>query len=139
MNSEIRNPKSELPPPAGGSGTRNPQSAILRAYLERHCRGRDAARPKWRIRAELRAAGLVLGAREFDQAAHDLAVETGCVGSSDAGFFWCAEREDFQAAYSYLVGRFRPMRERAEAVRAKGEELFPAEPWRPADMLFNPH
>ena len=98
---------------------------LLAAYLERHCSGAGAARPKHRILADLRAAGLRLSGREFDQAMHDLAVATGDAGSGDAGFFWSARREDYDAAYGYMVGRFEPQRERAEAIRRRRDERFP--------------
>jgi len=107
---------------------------ILSAYLAKHCRGREAARPKRRILRDVRAAGLGLGDRDFDQAMHALAMERP-VGSSDKGFFWCLDDEDFQAAYGYLVTRFRPMRERAEAIRRQGEERL--RPAAGAGVLFD--
>ena len=97
---------------------------LLAAYVERHCSGAGAARPKHRILADLAAMGLSLSGRAFDQAMHDLAVTTGDVGSSDGGFFWCASREDYDAAYGYMVGRFEPQRERAEAIRRRCDERF---------------
>jgi hypothetical protein len=105
---------------------------LLAAYLERHCSGADAARPKHRILADLAAMGLRLTGRAFDQAMHDLATATGDAGSGDAGFFWSARREDYDAAYGYMVGRFEPQRERAEAIRRRRDERFPA-----GGMLFD--
>jgi len=99
---------------------------LLAAYLERHCSGAGAARTKPRILANLRTMGLRISGRAFDQAMHDLATATGDVGSSDGGFFWCARREDYDAAYGYMVGRFEPQRERAEAIRRRRDERFPA-------------
>ena len=99
---------------------------LLAAYLKRHCRGREAPRPKHRILAGLREAGLRISGREFDQAMHDLAVRTGDAGSSDEGFFWSVTREDYDAAYGYMVGRFAPQRERAEAILRRRDERFPA-------------
>ena len=105
---------------------------LLAAYLERHCKGAGAARPKPRILADLHAMGLRLTGREFDQAMHDLAVTTGDAGSSGEGFFWCVTWDDYGAAYGYMVGRFEPQRERAEAIRRRRDERFPA-----GGMLFD--
>lgn len=105
---------------------------LLAAYLERHCSGAGAARPKRRILADLRAMGLRISGRAFDQAVHDLATATGDAGSNDNGFFWSESFEDYSIAYGYMVGRFEPQRERAEAIRRRRDERFPGD-----GMLFD--
>jgi len=142
------------------------EHTLLAAYLERWCRGRAAARPKWRIRQDLVAAGCRIGERIFDQFAAELVLTGHPVGSCGGdesgegrrqpfrpgldvrpaapradreparGFFWCVEEADYDLAYHYLVGRFEPMRQRAEALRRQKEARFPE-----AELLFEiaPH
>lgn len=106
----------------------------LAAYLKANCRGRAAAIPKWRIQADLAARGITVTDRNFDLAAEDLALTTGDVGSSAAGFFWCIDPEDYDLAYDWLVGRFAAQRTRAERLKARKRERFA--PLR--EFLFNP-
>jgi len=115
--------------PAAGTATR-----LLAAYLERECRGREAARPEHVIRSHLAAAGLRLSAREFQQVVSDAVRGRACpIGSSDAGYFWCVEPADFEAARAYLVTRFDPMAERIAGLEAMRDRAA-----RPRDVLFDP-
>jgi hypothetical protein len=100
---------------------------IIAAYLERCCKGRAAARTKDRICGELKAVGLNLSTREFEQIVHDLAEAGQCVGSSDEGYFWMVDEEDYDLAYHYLVTRMAPMRRRAEANRRRKAARFPGD------------
>jgi len=108
--------------------------AILAEYLHRYCRGRDAARSEAVVRGHLKAAGCRLSEREMRKLAGDAArLRTFPIGTTDAGFFWCVEVEDFAAARAYLVARFEPMRDRVEGIEAMCQKAFP-----PHTMLFDP-
>ena len=104
---------------------------ILAEYLRKNAKGLAAARPKWRIRADLHAAGLRLTSREFDWTAHEAVLQGHPIGSSDKGFFSMDSREDFAVARAYLVCRFGPMKERILAVERMARDRF-GEP-----MLFS--
>jgi len=136
---ESRIPNPESRPCAGLTAPH----AIVAAYLERCCRGRASARTKDRIVGELKAVGLNLeagagnreqgtgnresGTRKLERLMHDLAEAGQDVGSSDEGYFWCMDEEDYDLAYHYLVTRMAPMRRRAEANRRRRAARFPGD------------
>ena len=97
---------------------------ILAEYLRKNAKGAAAARPKWRVRAELHAAGLRLTSREFDWTAHEAVLQGHPIGSSDKGFFFVETRDDFAAARAYLVCRFGPMKERILAIEKMAADRF---------------
>ena len=108
-----------------------PQERILASYIQARVRGVTNARPAGEIRGALLAMGLALDRREFAAATQNIALETGDLGSSDAGYFWCVDEADYDAAYSYIVTRFEPMRDRAERIKRRKAERF-----QPAKALF---
>jgi len=110
------------------------ETKVLAAYLERECRGREAARPEHVVRAHLAAAGCRISAREFQQIVSGaVRGRTHPVGSTDRGYFWCVEAADFDAARAYLVTRFEPMAERIDGLEAMRDRAFPA-----GGCLFDP-
>jgi len=107
---------------------------VLAAYLERECRGREAARPEHVVRSHLAAAGCVISARDFQQIVGDTVRGRACpIGSTDRGYFWCVEAADFDAARAYLVTRFEPMAERIAAIETMRDRACPTR-----ECLFDP-
>jgi len=117
------------------------EAKLVAAYLEKHCRGRAAARAQHLIRDHLAAAGCRISGREFFDLEAELVAAGVPLGTSGAGVFLCVEPEDYDAAYRYIVSRFEPMRERAEALRRMKDRLPAAEAQEVAQtgqgMLFN--
>ena len=103
--------------------TLSTEADLLRAYLEKHCRGRAAARAQPLIRGHLAAAGCRITAREFFDLEAELVAAGVPLGTSGDGVFLCVEPADFDAAYSYIVSRFEPMRERAESLARMRDRL----------------
>jgi len=119
-------------PSSAVSAVLSADARALESYLRTECEGRVLARPKWRIRADLAAAGRPVTARNFDQAMEDLALATGDVGSCTDGFYWMVSSEDYDVAYGWLTTRFEAQRTRAERIKARQLQRFP-----PPGILFD--
>ena len=117
------------------------EAELVRTYLERYCRGRAAARPQQVIRHHVGCAGAAISARAFFDIEAELVAAGVPLGTSGAGVFLCVEPEDYDTAYMYIVSRFEPMRERAEALKAMRGRLPEAESQEAAQTgqgtLFN--
>ena len=89
----------------------------LYLYLQRECRGREAAR-----RVNTIAADLDIPSRVVQALAYELALETGCVGSATsgpAGLYWITCYEDAVQAEEQLTHRIQKISPRAAAIRRK--------------------
>ncbi len=98
---------------------------IAAEWLRRYARGSDRARTKDEILAGLARVGLRLDARRFDKLMGEMTRAGMAVGSSSAGFFWMTAKADFDLARAYITGRFKPMRQRADAIAAQELRRFP--------------
>jgi len=119
------------------------EAKVLAAYLARHCVGRARARPQPRIREDLAAAGVSVSERDIFDLEAELVAARVPLGTCGRGVYLCdeADEQDFKVAYGYLVSRFGPIRDRAEALESMRAERFdepePPEPAR--TFLFDPY
>jgi len=130
--SAIRNPQSgdrrTLRSPEEKAADLRTAAEVFVAYLRMYCVGRDQARPKWRVLAEIRRAGAKVTSREYDDLPR-LALDLGDdVGTWRKGAFFIVDREDFDAAAGNLVVRFELMRRHHDILLARRRKRFPEEP-----------
>lgn len=88
-------------------------TAELVDHLQKYHQGRANA-----VTQEALARTLGMDKRTLQDLLSEAAAHNGHVGSCAQGVYYSVSVEDHRAAYKYLIGRFRPLRERVTAIEA---------------------